>query len=144
MEIGEVLMVVEDDSRERGSLDVVAPGAEGANDAKKLSIVDLIVSFSGGKGLRNEGTRMPYVINVVLVENGTCGEEGGISLNLKWLCAIWNKKDRVLRKAELEVGEGVVVFGGPEPGRCLLQQFVKGSCKVSVMINKTMIKVTKS
>ena len=137
-------MVVEDDSRERGSLDVVAPGAKGANDAKKLSIVDLIVSFGGGEGLRNKGTGVPYVVNVVLVENGTCSEEGGVSLDLEWLRAIWDKKDGILRKTELEISEGVVAFGGPEPGCCLLQQFVKGSCKVSVMINKTMIKVTKS
>ena len=136
-------MVVEDDGRERGSLDVVAPGVESADDAKKLSIVDLIVSFGRGKGLRNEGTRVPYVINVILVENGTCCKEGGVSLNLEQLRAIWNKKDRILRKTELEIGEGVVAFGSPEPGRCFLQQFVKGSCKISIMINKTMIKVTK-
>ena len=119
-EVGEILMVVEDNSRERGSLDIVAPGAESADDAKKLSIVDLIVPFGGGKGLRNEGTRVPYVVNVVLVENGTRGEEGGVSLDLKRLCAIWNKKDRILRKTEFEIGEGVVAFGGPEPGCCFL------------------------
>ena len=88
----------------------MAPGAEGANDAKKLSIVDLIVSFGRGKGLGNEGTRVPYVINVVLVKNGTRGEEGGVSLNLERLRTIWNEKDRVLHKTELEVGEGVVVL----------------------------------
>ena len=137
-------MVVEDDSQERGSLDVMAPGAEGANDAKKLSIIDLIVSFGRGKGLRNEGTRMPYIVNVILVENSTSGKEGGVGLDLERLHAIWNKKDRILRKTEFEVGEGIVAFGGPEPGCCFLQQFIKGSCKVGVMINKTMIKVTKS
>ena len=137
-------MVVEDDSRERGTLDVVAPGAESADDAKKLSIVDLIVSFGRGKGLRDEGTRVPYVVNVVLVENGTRCEEGGVSLDLEWLRAIWNKKDRILCKTELEIGEGVVAFGGPEPGCCFLQQFVKGSYKISIMINKTMIEITKS
>ena len=137
-------MVVEDNSQKGGSLDVVAPGAEGVNDAKKLSIVDLIVSFGGGEGLRNEGTRVSYVINVILVENSTCCEEGGVGLNLERLCAIWNKKDGVLRKTELEIGEGIVAFGGPEPGCCFLQQFIKGSCKISIMINKTMIKVTKS
>ena len=114
-------MVVEDNSQKRRSLDVVAPGAEGANDAKKLSIIDLIVSFGGGKGLRNEGTGVPYVINVILVENGTCCEEGGVSLDLERFRAIWDKKDRILRETELEVGESVVTFGGPEPGCCFLQ-----------------------
>ena len=122
----------------------MAPGAESADDAKKLSIVDLIVSFGGGKGLRDEGTRVPYVVNVVLVENGTCCEEGGVGFDLEQFRAIRNKKDRILRKTEFEIGKSVVAFSGPEPGCCLLQQFVKGSCKISIMINKTMIKVTKS
>ena len=94
--------------------------------------------------MRNEGTRVPYVVNVALVENGTCCEEGGVSLNLERFCAIWDKKDGILRKTELEFGKSVGALGGPEPGRCLLQQFVKGLCKISVMIDKTMIKVTKS
>ena len=50
-EICEVLMVVENDSRERGALDVMAPGTESADDAEELSIIDLIVSFGRGKGL---------------------------------------------------------------------------------------------
>ena len=87
---------------------------------------------------------MPYVVNVILVENGTCGEERGVGLNFKRFHAIWNKKNRILHKAEFEVSESITMFGGPKPGCCLLQQFVKGSCKISIMINKTMIKVTKS
>ena len=90
----------------------------------------------------NEGTRMPYAVNVILVENGTSGEERGVSFDFKQLCGIGNKKDRIFCKAEFEVGEGIVVFGGPKPGCCLLQQFIKELCKVSVMINKMMIKVT--
>ena len=86
---------------------------------------------------------MPFVVNVVLVENGTCCKERGIGLNLKWLRSVWNKKDRILRKTEFEIGEGVVTFG-PKPGCCLLQQFIKGSCKVSITMNKTMIGVTES
>ena len=137
-------MVIEDNSRKWGSLYVVAPGTEGMDDAEEFPIVDLIVLFGRGEGLRNEGTRMPYIVNIILVENSTCRKERGVSLNLKWLCAVWNKKDRILHKTEFEVGKGVIAFGGLKPGCCLLQQFVKGSCKISIMINKTMIKVTKS
>ena len=129
VEVGEVLMVIEDNSRKWGSLDVVSPGAESADDTEKFSIVNLIVSFGGGKGLENEGTRVPYIVNVVLVDNSTCCEEGGISFNLEWFCAVWNKKDRILSKTELEVSEGVIAFGGPKPGCCFLQQFIKGCAR---------------
>ena len=65
-------MVVEDGSWEWGSLNVMLPGAEGANDTEEFSIVDLIVSFGRRKGLEKEGTRMPFIINIVLVKNSTC------------------------------------------------------------------------
>ena len=71
-------------------------------------------------GERDWEIRVPYIVNIVLVENSTHGKERGVGLNLKRLRGIWNKTDRILHKAELEVGEGVVAFGGPKPGCCLL------------------------
>ena len=38
-------MVGEDLYREGGTVEVVAPGFQGANDSEKFSIIDIIVSF---------------------------------------------------------------------------------------------------
>ena len=51
-EIGEVFVVREDLYRERGAVEVVAPGFQGANDGEKLAIIDIVISFGGGEGLR--------------------------------------------------------------------------------------------
>ena len=51
MEVREILMVVEDNHQEGGTLYVMSPGAEGADDAEELSIIDLIVTFGRRKGL---------------------------------------------------------------------------------------------
>ncbi len=46
-EVCQVLMVVVNGGWECGFLNIMSPGAKGADNAKKLSIIDLIVSFCG-------------------------------------------------------------------------------------------------
>ena len=49
MEVGEVLVVGEDLDREGGSMEVVAPGFQGADDGKEFPVVNVIVSFCRGE-----------------------------------------------------------------------------------------------
>ena len=50
-EIGEVLMVGEDLYRERGAMEVMAPGLQGANDSEEFAIIDVVVTLGRGEGL---------------------------------------------------------------------------------------------
>jgi hypothetical protein len=46
MEIGEILMVCENYSRERVTEKEMSPGFKGTNNCEKFLIVDLIITFS--------------------------------------------------------------------------------------------------
>ena len=61
-EVCEVLVVGEDLDRERGAMEVVAPSFQGANDSKKLMVVDVVIPFRGGERLRKVGTAVPITI----------------------------------------------------------------------------------
>ena len=50
-EVGEVFVVGEDLYRERGAVEVMAPGFQGADDSEEFVIVYVIVSFCRGEGL---------------------------------------------------------------------------------------------
>ena len=52
MEIGQVFVVGEDLHRERGAMEVVAPRLQGTNDGEEFAVIDVIVAFGRGKGLR--------------------------------------------------------------------------------------------
>ena len=52
VEIGKILVVGEDLHRERGTMEIVAPRFQGTNDGKKFVVIDVIVPFDGGEGLR--------------------------------------------------------------------------------------------
>ena len=51
-EIGKVFVVSEDLYREGGTMEIVAPRFQGANDGEEFAVIDIIVPFSRGKGLR--------------------------------------------------------------------------------------------
>ena len=48
-EVREVLVVGEDLDREGGAMEVVVPSFQGANDSKKLTVVDVVIPFRGGE-----------------------------------------------------------------------------------------------
>ena len=45
-----------------GTMEVVSPGFEGMDDCQEFSIVDIIISFRWGEGLREVGTGVPFTI----------------------------------------------------------------------------------
>ena len=69
-EIGKVFMVGEDLHRERRAMEVVPPRLQGANDSEKLAVIDIVIPFGGGEGLRQVGTWVPVTIGVGLEEDG--------------------------------------------------------------------------
>ena len=44
-------MVGKDLYRKRGTVEVVSPRLQGVNNSEKFAIIDIVVSFGGGKGL---------------------------------------------------------------------------------------------
>ena len=69
-EISKVLMVGKDLYRERGTVEVVTPRLQGANNGEKFAIIDIIVTLGGGEGLGEVGTRMPIAVGIGLKEDG--------------------------------------------------------------------------
>ena len=78
-------MVGEDLHWKGGAMEVVAPGFQGANDGEEFTIIDIVVAFGGGEGLREVGAGVPVTVGVSLEEDGArrvfrriCGDsEGG-------------------------------------------------------------------
>ena len=52
VEIGEILVVGEDLYGKGGTMEIVAPRFQGANDGKELAVIDIVVLLGGGEGLR--------------------------------------------------------------------------------------------
>ena len=55
-------MISEDLDEEGGTVEVMSPGFEGTDDSQEFSVINIIVSFCWGEGLREVGTGMPFAI----------------------------------------------------------------------------------
>ena len=71
MEIGQVFVVSEDLYWERGAMEVMTPRLQGVDDGKEFAVIDVVVAFSGGKGLQEVEARVPVTVGVGLEEDGT-------------------------------------------------------------------------
>ena len=77
-EVGKIFVVGEDLHREGGTMEVVTPRLQGVNDGEKFAIIDIVISFSGGEGLRQVGTWVPVAVGVGLEEDGARCMFGGV------------------------------------------------------------------
>ena len=109
-------MVIEHGSGEWGSLNIVAPGVESADDAEELAIVNLVILFHRGEGLRNKGTRVSDVVYVVLVEDCTSSKQRGIGFDLVGFGVIRDKEYWEVSETGFEIIEGGFSFWGSMPG----------------------------
>ena len=57
-------MISKDLDGEGGTMEVMSPGLEGADDSQEFSVINVIVLFCRGKGLREVGTGVPFAIRV--------------------------------------------------------------------------------
>ena len=51
-EVGKILVVGEDLHGEGGTMEIVVPRFQGTNDSKEFAVIDIVVLFGGGEGLR--------------------------------------------------------------------------------------------
>ena len=77
-EVRQVLVICEDLDGERGSMEIVSPGFQGADDGKELSVVDVVVSFGWDKRLGEVRAGVPFAVGVSLEENGARGILRGV------------------------------------------------------------------
>ena len=70
-EVRQVFVIGEDLDGKGGTVEVMSPGFEGMDDGQEFSVVNIIVSFCWGEGLREVGTGMPFAIRVSLEKDGT-------------------------------------------------------------------------
>ena len=71
-------MVGEDLDKEGRSREVLSPCFKGVEDGEEFSVIDVVVTFSGGERLGEVGARVPFAIGVSLEKYGSGGELGGI------------------------------------------------------------------
>ena len=92
-EIRQVLVICKDLYGERGAVEVVSPGLQGADDGEEFSVIDVVVSFRGDERLREIGTGVPVSICVGLKEDCARGVFGGIGGNGKGFGEVGEMED---------------------------------------------------
>ena len=95
MEVCQVLVVSKDLDREGGSMEVVSPGFQSMDNGKEFTVIDVIVSFSQDKQLREIQTGVSVTIGVGLKKDGIRGVLRSICGNGKGLSEVGEVEDRV-------------------------------------------------
>ena len=114
-EVCQVLMIREDLYGEGGSVEIVSPGFQGADDREELSVIDVIVSFCWNKRLREIGAGMPIAVGVSLEEDGARGVLGGVGGDGKGFGEVREVEDRARQEELFQLVEGLLTSGGPIP-----------------------------
>ena len=143
-EVGKIFVVGEDLYRERGTMEVVSPRLQGANNGEKFAIIDIVVLFGGGERLRQVGTWMPVAVGVGLEEDGArrmfrgvCGDgEGGGEVR--------EVKDGFREEEAFEGVEGGLAGRGPIPREVFLGEVEEGTSDVGVVGNEPTVEVGES
>ena len=141
MEIGKVLVVGEDLYGERRAMEIVAPRFQGANDGEEFVVIDIIVSFGGGEGLRQVGAGVPIAVGVGLEEDsarrvfrGVCGnsERGG---------EVGEVENGFGEEKKFEGIEGGLARRGPVPREVLLGEVKERASDVGVIGDESSVEV---
>ena len=69
-EIGKIFVIREDLHRKGGTMKVMLPQLQGADDREKFVIVDVVVTFCRGERLGEVGVGMPVSIGISLEKDG--------------------------------------------------------------------------
>ena len=77
-EVGEVFMVGDNRDWVGSAGKILAPIHQRMYDREELSVVDVVVSFGGGEGLREIGTGVEIAVGVFLHEHSARGGERGV------------------------------------------------------------------
>ena len=71
MEVRQVLVICEDLYGERGTVEVMSPRLQSADDCEEFAVVDIIVSLHGNERLGEVQAWVPVAVRIGLKENST-------------------------------------------------------------------------
>ena len=94
MEVCQVLVISEDLDEERGSVEVMPLGLQGADDCEEFSVIDVAVLLSWDEQLGKVGAGVPIAIGISLKKNSVRGIFRVISGNGERLGEVWKVEDR--------------------------------------------------
>ena len=113
-------------------------------DHKEFAIIDVIVSFSGGKGFGKVGARMEITIQVFLHEDAPQCCEGSINHDKEGFGVVWKGEDRLFQEGLLYFGKGDFVVNGPLPLGIFVSEGQQGFGKIGESRNELPIEVAES
>ena len=125
-DIRQVFVNSDNGDQMRGTLDILLPFFQGEDDSQEFAIVNVIVSFSQDKSLREIGTGVGITIEVILEEDSTCCKERDVGHNGEGTSYIRDDKGRARGKGSAKHVKGFLLEGCPSPGLVLLGEEIKG------------------
>ena len=144
LEVGKILVVGEDLYREGGTMEIVAPRFQGANDGKEFAVIDIVVPFGGGEGLQQVGAGVPIAVGVSLEENGARCVFRGVCGNSEGGGEVREVKDGFGEEETFEGLKGGLARRGPVPGEVLLGEIEEREGDVGVVRDESSVEVGKS
>ena len=92
-EVREVLVIHQDSERMGSAFEIVTPFLEGADDGKKLTVINIVIVFCVIERARHESNWMPIAIGILLTKNSASSKLGGIGFELEGTIMIGNDED---------------------------------------------------
>ena len=132
-EIGEGFVVGEDLHGERGTMEVVAPRLQGANDGEEFAVIDVVISFSGGERLGEVGAGVPISVGISLEKDGTGHVFGGVSGDGEGSGEIREAKDGFCEEEAFEGIEGGLARRGPIPREVFLGEIKERAGDIGII-----------
>jgi hypothetical protein len=111
---------------------------------EEFSVIDVIVSFCGSKGLGKIGRGMPIAIGVRLEEDGTRSGFRSISGDGEWGREVGHVEDGFAEEQRFQGVESGLTAWGPLPREVFLGKVNKGACDIGVVRDKASIEVGKA
>ena len=108
-------MISEDLDREGGPGEVLSPCLKGVEDGEEFSVIDVIVPFSRGEGLREVGAWVPLAVWIGLEEYGSRGELGGIGGYGKGGIGVRKLEHGLGEEKSFQLVKRLLAGGGPVP-----------------------------
>ena len=137
-------MVGNDRNGVRSALEIMFPLREGEDYCQKFMVVDVIVAFSGGKGLGEVSARMEITVCVLLHKYGTCGEQRCIGYEVERSGYIGNGENGGGGKNFFERVKGSLLRRSPSPRDVFLSESGKRSDDVGVVGDEFSVEVGKA
>ena len=141
VEISKVLVVGEDLYGEGGTVEIVVPGLQGANNSEKFSVINIVITFGGGEGLREVRAGVPVAVGVSLKEDGTRRMFGGVCGDGEGGREVREVKDGFGEEEAFEGVKGGLARRGPVPGEVLLSKVEEGASNVGVVGDESSVEI---